>query len=211
MKSHFLFFYFTTIIPLAAQVTKGSMIDTRDNQSYPTITIKKEVGMKVLYTHTWMAKNLNFKLEEGSFCYDNQQENCSKYGRLYTWEAAQKACPPGWHLPSDLEWQRLVHQFSNGGLYNGDEGNKMAFKELLESGSSGFTALLGGLRNSNGEFIYLGRDGYYWSSTERDAGYAWYYYFNGDDQRLGRHDAISLWGSRVAVWRTISYLLIFEF
>ncbi len=30
------------------------------------------------------------------------------YGVLYNWPAAMKACPPGWHLPGDVEWTQLV-------------------------------------------------------------------------------------------------------
>jgi uncharacterized protein (TIGR02145 family) len=55
----------------------------------------------------WMTENLNIKTG-GSQCYDKKESNCDKYGRLYTWNAAKKACPSGWHLPSREEWQSLV-------------------------------------------------------------------------------------------------------
>ena len=45
----------------------------------------------------WMARNLNRDIG-GSFCYDNDSLNCEKYGRLYTWKAAQYACPEGWRV-----------------------------------------------------------------------------------------------------------------
>jgi len=48
---------------------------------------------------------------EDSYCYDGKVENCKTYGRLYTWEAAQRACPEGWHLPSDEEWYHLAFHF----------------------------------------------------------------------------------------------------
>lgn len=32
------------------------------------------------------------------------------FGAYYTWEEAQTACPPGWHLPSDAEWVALLKQ-----------------------------------------------------------------------------------------------------
>ena len=36
-----------------------------------------------------MAENMAYNVG-GSSCYDNKDENCAKYGRLYTFEAAQK-------------------------------------------------------------------------------------------------------------------------
>jgi uncharacterized protein (TIGR02145 family) len=81
---------------------KGSFTDPRDEKTYNTVKIG---------TQTWMAKNLDFAAE-GSKCHDNTRINdeskCQMYGRLYNWEQAMKACPKGWHLPSDAEWQTLV-------------------------------------------------------------------------------------------------------
>lgn len=54
-----------------------------------------------------MAENLNFKADS-SFCYNDDEAMCQKYGRLYTWKAAMSACPAGWHLPSEEEWGTLA-------------------------------------------------------------------------------------------------------
>ena len=54
----------------------------------------------------WMAHNLNRDIG-GSFCYDNDSLNCEKYGRLYTWKAAQYACPEGWRLPTHADFREL--------------------------------------------------------------------------------------------------------
>lgn len=75
----------------------GIFVDARNGMVYKTI----EVGEKV-----WMAQNLNF-MTTNSFCYNNNAFLCAKYGRLYTWDASQTACPAGWHLSTWAEWDAL--------------------------------------------------------------------------------------------------------
>ena len=75
----------------------GPLADSRDNKTYRVVAIGRQI---------WMAENLNYKTSESS-CYDN---NCSKYGRFYTWSEAKKACPSGWHLPHTNEWSDLVKE-----------------------------------------------------------------------------------------------------
>jgi hypothetical protein len=47
--------------------------------------------------------------------------------------------------------------------------------------SSGFTGLPGGLRYSDGTFREIGNRGSWWSSTEFNAGSAWYLYLTSND------------------------------
>lgn len=54
-----------------------------------------------------MAENLNYKVTY-SYCYSESVANCEKYGRLYTWSAAKEACPEGWHLPTNAEFETLL-------------------------------------------------------------------------------------------------------
>lgn len=111
----------------------------------------------------WMAENLSLPVNE-SYCYLDSNSNCIKYGRLYTWNAAMKACPKGWKLPSDQDWFDLTNDI--GGSLFGAE----ALKEL---GKSGFNALYGGKRLKNGTYIGIGKSAIFWSSSEVDEKYAW--------------------------------------
>jgi len=89
-------------------------------EAYEPATKFCDTRDKKLYRHTviglltWMAENLNYKTGT-SWCYDNDEFNCKKYGRLYIWETAKKACPSGWHLPTWAEWKDLIQ---NGGNNN---------------------------------------------------------------------------------------------
>ena len=67
-----------------------TFIDQRDGQAYEAVEFSNGI--------ITMAQNLNFEIED-SWCYDDDPENCEKFGRLYTWSAAMEACPPGWRLP----------------------------------------------------------------------------------------------------------------
>jgi hypothetical protein len=111
---------------------QNTFTDSRDGQVYKYVKIG---------TQTWMAENLNYKIESGSWCYDNEESNCEKYGRLYDWNTAIKVCPKGWHLPSDEEWDDIV--------LNG-------FSDLQ----------IGGFRGIDGNFYDVGSDSAWWTATE---------------------------------------------
>lgn len=153
------FFFFTQAV--IAQST-GTFTDSRDGQTYKTISFKEALTGK---TVTWLAQNLNFKVE-GSHRYDDHENNRNEFGLLYTWDAAKEACPSGWHLPTDREWSMLVDQF--GGLDKAGEALK-SIKGWKEEGngnnSSGFDALAGGIRRPDGSYMFQGTLGYFWTST----------------------------------------------
>ncbi|MDR2584116.1 MAG: fibrobacter succinogenes major paralogous domain-containing protein [Fibromonadaceae bacterium] len=151
---------------LKAKAKKGSFTDSRDGKTYKTVKLDNQ---------TWMAENLNYNAN-GSKCYENQESNCAKYGRLYNWETAKSACPNGWHLPSDNEWQVLwdssgaraetMLKASSG--WNDDNGKSGNGVDAV-----GFSALPGGSGHSSGSFSGVGDYGYWWPDTRFDASYAY--------------------------------------
>jgi len=149
------------------QTNSSTFTDPRDGKVYKTITIG---------TQTWTAENLNYATED-SWC--NQ---CETYGRLYTLDAAVHACPKGWHLPSDSEWQTLIN------FLGGDSiaGGKMKETDTTHwknpntgaTNSSGFSALPCGSRSLDGIFLKIGYIGYFWTTTQTNSGDIWAFFLD---------------------------------
>ena len=168
---------FTTLISASihAQI-KGTMTDPRDGHEYKTV----EIGNRI-----WMAQNLNYESTDSifhkkfiepvpvlnqfnvympdSYCYGNVLINCDKYGRLYHYEAATKACPVGWHLPDSLESISLLSYLQQAA---GNDKYKL-YQNLIPGGSSGFDLLCPGFgfglfTKLHGRYNALGLCQYLW-------------------------------------------------
>lgn len=162
--------------PTPPNVNHSTFTDLRDNKTYKTIKIGNQ---------EWMAENLAFKTETGSWTYWGSESNGAKYGRLYTLDAAILAVPSGWHLPTDTEWKQLEiilgmsQTEADKTDYRGtDEAGKLKAKSgWAENGNGndevGFTALPGGFRPNSGNFLTVGYYGYWWSATENPNSKAW--------------------------------------
>ncbi len=102
----------------------ASMTDPRDGKTYTTALFAGQC---------WMTQNLNFPkaqapLSDGTPQTDNcivekycpaSDATCSSYGGYYQWDELvqfgmtdypyQGLCPPGWHIPTEAEWQTLIN------------------------------------------------------------------------------------------------------
>lgn len=118
---------------------------------------------------TWLTENLNVKTAD-SWCYGNDDANCKKYGRLYTWAAAAGACRSiGWRLPDKVDWETLVDTiWETSHLLGGDALKSTSGWKAGGNGEDtyGFTALPGGWRDGDGSFDYESSDGNWWTDTE---------------------------------------------
>ena len=138
----------------------GEWTDPRDSQRYPT----RQIGSLV-----WLLDNMNYSYST-SFCYDDEDENCSKYGRLYTWSDAKVVCRTPWRLPSRSDWSNLE---INIGLLSENPWEKSFFR-----------AKSGGFRSKKGVYELLGQRADFWSADEFDENAAYYYYFVEGDKEI---------------------------
>lgn len=157
----------------------GEFLDARDNQKYRTIKIGSQI---------WMAENLNFIIE-GSWWYENKEENGDKYGRLYTWKAAMEACPEGWHLPTDEEWKQLEKHLGMSkaelDLIDYRDSEKQLKTKLQKIG---FSLPMAGCRTfKNGDFLGKDEFTFFWSATPYKEIYAWKRAFDIKTEGIGRH------------------------
>ena len=118
----------------------------------------------------WTTANLNVNVSP-SYCYDDDEANCGRYGRMYTWASAQRACQSlagGWRLPTDDEWRQMAKRYGGVSADSPDKG-RAAFTALRSGGSSGFEGVLGGNR-SDGKYARLEAHGFYWTASDVDPG-----------------------------------------
>lgn len=155
-----------------------------DGNVYETANI----GNKV-----WMAENLRVtryrtgdpipsiddmtewnSLENGALVhYENTEMFNDLYGKLYNWYAAidpRGVCPVGWRLPTEEDWTTLANLLGGietaGGKMKARGTRDWANPNVAATNESGFTGLPGGIRRYDGEFIGIGKIGFWWSSTQ---------------------------------------------
>ena len=162
----------------------GELTDARDGRVYKTVKLGSQ---------EWLAENLNYAAE-GSLCYEDDEKNCEKYGRLYNWEVAldtsnrgcgdnfsgcrlrsdfhprEGICPDGWHVPEHAEWDTLfAYADAHGeGESAGDALQAYYRDDYLEKTYSsdrfGFNVVPAGVFNGK-EFSGLGTSSEFWTAS----------------------------------------------
>ena len=178
--------------------SSNTFTDSRDGKTYRTVKIGNQ---------TWMAENLNY-VTDSSWCSGGTPDGCAKYGRGYTWYAAAGVCPRGWHLPDRDEWDRLAR--SVGGTEDGSRGMREWHNAGIElkstsgwdrngngTNSSGFSAMPGGNRSTDGEFTHVGDNGNWWTAVESNDGDAYFRFMDDDKDKLGEWPYPTGWGFSV--------------
>ena len=146
--------------PTSIPQGSGAQVKTQNIGGYKTANIGGVI---------WMAENLNIETI-GSYCYNDVPDNCSKYGRLYTYEAAQTACPVGWHLATTDEWNFLNNTVGTNSSASYYLKSMTGWWTDVGNGNDayGFTALPGGVRSVNGVYSDLTLAGYFWAAAPTD-------------------------------------------
>ena len=165
--------------PAAAQQT-GKFKDERDGTFYKTI----EIG-----DQTWMAENLVYKAATGCWAYpdDGYEEyeiykNYKIYGYLYNWEAANKSCPAGWHLPTSDEWVNLIEKSGGKDFAATGLKSKTGWGDTTNgSNLSGFNALPGGYvvyepGYKSTSFKDIIKRAVWWNATEDESELVWNFF-----------------------------------
>lgn len=129
------------------------------------------------------------------------------YGKLYNWYAVsdgRNIAPTGWHVPSDAEWTTLENYVAANLGTSGSVAKALASKtdwasstdagavgnDLTKNNTSGFSALPGGYRYYDGDFLGIGGYGFWWTSSEYDAVSAWGRYLSYYDPEVDRYDSV---------------------
>ena len=177
-----------------------SLTDSRDGETYAIVSIGRQI---------WMAENLRYKTPDSKV---NFQNPSAAYGRQYNGIEAQTACPSGWHLPSDAEWNEMEMALGMPAadtaqtFWRGEHGMKMkSLSDWEGSGngtnSSGFNGFPSGFYFSENEdkSLSLGNhDGLrssvgYWSAVED--GKAWIRFLGAPLEGVNRmSDNLLNWG-----------------
>ncbi len=109
----------------AKSIKNNILVDKRDKTEYQTVVINGS---------EWMSENLNYIMDDGTHCRNENPADCKRFGYMYNIKATTEACPDGWKVPSSDDWEKL---FS-------DVKDNHKLRALRPFSPSGFNLLLGG-------------------------------------------------------------------
>lgn len=166
----------------------GTLTDPRDGKTYRTVKIDGKNWMAENLNYADSVKTPS--LLTGTWCYNENDTNCNALGRLYTWGSAidsvalateqsldcgylkkcripdeiQGICPPGWRLPNEGDWNRLLKAAGN------NKGSVLKSRcGWANDGNGtddfGFAALPAGGGNGTDQFAGFGTAAHFWTSS----------------------------------------------
>ena len=160
---------------------------TLDGNTYPSTT----AGGKI-----WLGANL-YGTSAGVPYLDCAVMD-SVYGRYYTWEEAQTACPSGWHLPSAEEFDQCLGTDAGALMVNAnfeDDNLWEYWSNVTITNSLSFNAIPAGYTDLNNKGTFSGHKEYacWWTSTkDEDLGCFRYIYEKQEEIQKGKGDIKTL-------------------
>jgi len=170
----------TLTVMAANPPCSGSMTDVRDGTVYTTALLPDG--------RCWMTKNLRYgtplspstvpqtdNCTVEKYCLSSDPA-CTANGGFYQWDeliqfgntdgpAYQGVCPPGWHIPTQQEWQSLINSMA--GFTPGDGVAGGYLKD--QNQANGFRALLKGMYYLNNTWAFISGNSLtatmFWTST----------------------------------------------
>ena len=193
----------------APSIVIPNAVTDLDGNCYAAIQIGHQI---------WMAENLRVtkdcegnKIALGNEIHhqkpyrynpDGIDSNVLEYGYLYNWEAAMRACPKGWHLPTYDEWEeladyvggqsqfrcegkewRIAKSLASKEMWNSNDKASTVGNNLDSNNRTGFGALPAG--RYDGEYSGLGKYAFFWNATENDRDFAYFCALHFDHAGLG--------------------------
>lgn len=137
------------VLPAPVFTCGNVFTDPRDNRQYGTVAIGSQC---------WMTDNLDYGTRVASaqhlrdncihekYCWQDNDASCTAFGAIYQWDevmryedagVVQDFCPPGWHIPTEADWNTLFGNYTS---------IAYAGRQLKPTGSSGFNAILSGVK-----------------------------------------------------------------
>ncbi|HNW74189.1 MAG TPA: FISUMP domain-containing protein, partial [Bacteroidales bacterium] len=176
-----------SLIPCGSTLT-----DIRDGKVYPTVQIGSQC---------WMQKNLDYGTTIPTIIH--QTDNCiaeqylqssivnpGNRKSIYQWDelmryesapGSQGLCPPGWHVPSESDWNILFDYY---------DGPSRAGEALTDLFLNGFKADPDGVLYQNTIWSFADFAVLFWSSTPVDATRAWSHGMNDINFSVSSYPAI---------------------
>ncbi|NCA76707.1 MAG: hypothetical protein EOM90_10250, partial [Alphaproteobacteria bacterium] len=178
----------------------SNLTDIRDGKVYPTVQIGSQC---------WMQKNLDYGIaiplstHQSDNCITEKYypDNTSSPGILhftfsilhsafFQWDelmryesapGSQGLCPPGWHVPSEGDWNILFNYY---------DGQSRAGEALTDPFLNGFKADPDGVLYQNTIWSFAEFAVLFWSSTPVDATRAWSHGMNGINFSVSSYPAL---------------------
>ena len=193
--------YNTTSVTVSVTVNLPRVTDG-DGITYESVLIGNQIWMKenlrtTSYIGGTQIPNVTDNTAWGAlktqgYCYYDNTSNpdsIKKYGALYNWYTVntKELVPTGWHVPTDEDWYTLANTLGGASAAGGKLKAITGWASPnTATDSSGFSALPGSSRSSNGTFSNMSNYrnqcnyGYWWSATENSSSLARYrYLFSG--------------------------------